>query len=109
MTNPNWWGVQSLAAFSHDVYEAEAVKAGWKTQEQCRVPFDELPEANKTVMLAVASAIIAEVEKRGEARPIDIGKRDIYARWYECDSCREDGIIEDANFCPHCGLKINWK
>lgn len=103
MTNPNWWDAQSLAAFSHDVYEAEAVKAGWKTQEQCRVPFDELPEANKTVMLAVASAIIAEVEKRGETTVEDCG------RYNECRGCFGQFHDDDVNFCPHCGKKIIWE
>lgn len=108
MTNPNWWDAQSLAAFSHDVYEAEAVKAGWKTQEQCRVPFDELPEANKTVMLAVASAIIAEVEKRGETSVTQDGSGEVCIDWYKCGACEIADIMMGSNFCPHCGARISW-
>lgn len=67
-----------LAEIMHETYERQALIEGWTTQESCRVPFAELPEANKRVMLAVAKAVLwatpdlskmeAEVERRGAAR-----------------------------------------
>jgi hypothetical protein len=52
---------EKIARLMHDTYEKQAKIAGWKTQESCQVLFDELPEANKKVMYAVAEAIISEI------------------------------------------------
>ena len=52
--------VERLARKMHNEYEKEAKRVGWKTQESCQVSFDELPEENKKVMLAVAKAISKE-------------------------------------------------
>lgn len=66
---------QQLAEIMHDVYEKESRAAGWNTQEACHVPFGELPEANKRVMLQVARAVLwatpdlAEMEVRLKCRP----------------------------------------
>lgn len=49
--------VEKLVKFIHKEYEKQAKIAGWKTQESCQVEFDDLPEANKTVMYAVAKSI----------------------------------------------------
>lgn len=44
----------------HDHYEELAPKFGYKTREASRVPFDQLPESNKQLMIAVAGRIISE-------------------------------------------------
>jgi len=49
--------VEELAKKLHERYEELAVEVGWSTQEKCRVPFDELPEKNKLVMLKLAEWI----------------------------------------------------
>ena len=49
---------EELVRLMHDTYEEQAKIVGWKTQESCQVKFDDLPEANKKVMYAVADAII---------------------------------------------------
>jgi len=56
-------------------------------------------------------AIIEEVKRRerGETTVKDMGRGELFARWFKCLSCDSDEIIEDTVFCPHCGLKINWK
>lgn len=46
--------VRQVAKFMHNTYESKAHEEEWKTQEKCQVPFDDLPEANKNVMLYVA-------------------------------------------------------
>lgn len=51
-----------LAIWLHETYEAQAREVGWKTQESCRVKFDELPEANKKVMLKIARDIAYNLE-----------------------------------------------
>jgi len=53
-------GVEGLARFLHDTYEAEAPKQGWSTQESCRTGFDDLPPENKALMLAVARRVHSE-------------------------------------------------
>ena len=72
---------EELAMFMHDKYEYYAVKNGWKTQAQCRVAFNDLPDANKNTMICVAehileleesaitehdNEIISEIEKKME-------------------------------------------
>jgi len=32
----------------------------------------------------------------------------VYATWYTCPNCEDDYIMADANYCPSCGMKINW-
>ncbi len=49
----------SLARLLHSIYEIEAARVGWLTQASCQVPFDELPAANKRVMIGTAEAILA--------------------------------------------------
>ena len=54
-------------------------------------------------------AIIEEVKRRESTTVKDMGRGELFARWFKCLSCDSDEIIEDAVFCSHCGLKINWK
>ena len=50
--------VYNLAEEFHRVYEEESRQVGWKTQEDCRVPFKELPETNQMVMLRTCARMI---------------------------------------------------
>ena len=54
--------IRKLALFIHNIYEKESKKVGWKTQKNCKVKFDDLPEKNKKVMLKVAEKIIMRFE-----------------------------------------------
>ena len=49
---------EKLASLFHEYYEEEAAKYGWKTQEETRVLFDSLPEANKLTMIATCRRIM---------------------------------------------------
>lgn len=49
---------EKLARWMHEQYEEIAEKRNWKTQERCRVEFDDLPEENKKVMIDLAERII---------------------------------------------------
>jgi hypothetical protein len=44
-------------------YEACAKAVGWETQESCRVEFQDLPEANKKVMIAQGHLILGWMEE----------------------------------------------
>ena len=57
-------GVEELAKFMHVEYEKQAIKVGWNTQDSCKVDFDDLPEKNKQVMLAVAKAILNNLKEK---------------------------------------------
>lgn len=50
-----------VAKAFHDFYESYADLKGWKTQEKCRVEFDDLPEENKATMICTASAVLREM------------------------------------------------
>ena len=49
--------IKELARFLHDTYEEKSREVGWKTQNNCRVAFDDLPAKNKIVMIRVAEAL----------------------------------------------------
>lgn len=48
-----------MCVLFHDAYEAAAIKAGWETQKRSRVPWSEVPEANKETMRVTIRAVIA--------------------------------------------------
>ncbi len=49
---------KGLAIFLHETYEELAKDVGWKTQESCRVYFDDLPVDNKQVMLRLSGRLL---------------------------------------------------
>jgi hypothetical protein len=54
-----WTQAEALARFMHDKYELLAEKMGWKTQDSCRGRrWEDLPEDNQKVMVAVAEEVI---------------------------------------------------
>lgn len=48
---------ERLCEEMHDRYEAAAVEAGWETQQRSRVPWVDVPEANKATMRAAVGPI----------------------------------------------------
>ena len=52
-----------LAEWLHDNYEEISKKEDWKTQEKCRVKFEDLPRENVRVMIELAKRIIKEFKK----------------------------------------------
>ena len=55
--------IYELANFMHREYERFAQKTSWETNKNCRVTFDNLPEANKKTMLLVAESILEKISK----------------------------------------------
>lgn len=49
---------EELASLFHEYYEEEAVKYGWKTQEETRVPFGSLPRANRLAIVSTCRRIL---------------------------------------------------
>lgn len=48
---------EEIARMLHEVYETNAKVVGWKTQKECRVRFQDLPESNRLVMLRMADFV----------------------------------------------------
>ncbi len=48
---------EELAKWLHDNYEEISKKKGWRTQDICKVEFEDLPEENKSVMVSMARKI----------------------------------------------------
>ena len=53
--------LEELCEISHDEYERQAEIHGWKTQEASRVPWSDVPEANKETVRASLMAVIKEL------------------------------------------------
>ena len=51
---------EALAKWFHDTHEALAPEYGYETRAETRVPWAELPENNRSLMVAVASKFIEE-------------------------------------------------
>lgn len=56
-TPPPFSPVEELCEIAHAAYEAAAVEHGWATQEASRVPWVDVPEANKATMRAAMDAV----------------------------------------------------
>ena len=57
---------EELANFIHLEYERFAQTSGWKTNKECRVAFNDLPEANRKTMILVAESILVKFKKELE-------------------------------------------
>jgi hypothetical protein len=54
--------IYELANFMHLEYERFAQKTSWETNEDCKVAFDNLPEANKNTMLFLAESVLEKIK-----------------------------------------------
>jgi hypothetical protein len=39
----------------------------------------------------------------------NIGEDELYTNWYRCPQCKDDMITPRSNFCPKCGVKLQWE
>jgi hypothetical protein len=67
---------ETVARFFHEAYERLAPSFDYKTREATAKPWDEVPERNKLLMIAVASEVLAMlfppeevVASRGTSKP----------------------------------------
>ena len=49
---------EKMAEWLHNNYEEIALNNGWKTQEDCQVPFCDLPKENKQTMIKVCERFL---------------------------------------------------
>lgn len=56
--------VEQACEVMHDAYEAAALAEGWETQARSRVPWPDVPEANKRTMRAAVRALVEAIDDR---------------------------------------------
>ena len=56
----------------HDAYEAAAAEAGWQTQQASRVPWADVPEANKATMRAAVTALLGWLDTTETVQIMDM-------------------------------------
>ena len=60
ISEPGPPNAEHIAAAFHDTYERLAPMFGYKTRIASAVPWDEVPEQNKRLMIAVVDKLIAD-------------------------------------------------
>jgi hypothetical protein len=54
---------EQLAQKFHEIYEELAPSHGYETRKESAVPWEEVPEKNRNLMIAVCARIKLELEK----------------------------------------------
>jgi len=60
---------EELARFFHETYERLAPEHGYETRRRSAVPWDEVPAANKGLMIATAARVLDELRRRDLLKP----------------------------------------
>lgn len=60
MTPPAEPRDEYIARRFHETYERLAPRYGWETNHTTRTPFDDLPEGNRMLMIAVVRELLEE-------------------------------------------------
>lgn len=55
---------EELAQFFHETYERLAPEHGYETRKQSAVPWAEVPDDNKGLMVATAACVLDELRRR---------------------------------------------
>ena len=85
---------EEVAESLHILYEESSKIDGWKTQENCRVEFKDLPEDNKKVMLLVSESILKNIEN--VKKLIIQEEREKIFKGLKCPKCNECEDFEEA-------------
>lgn len=64
------WSPEETARRFHDAYEELATSFGYATRPESRIPWDQLPEQVRSLMIATVRAVLIE-----QAVPLDGGER----------------------------------
>jgi hypothetical protein len=60
MTND--FGAETVAQWFHEAYERLAPDFGYETRKDSAVPWADVPEPNRSLMIAVAAAVLQKVD-----------------------------------------------
>ena len=94
-----------LAVLFHSTYERLAPAFGWRTKKGCNVPFEQLPQRNKALMLATCQTVLnALQEQSSPALPAHNNARDEILPG-QCPTCHGCGyvMVSHVNECYQCG------
>lgn len=64
--------IEQACEIMHGAYEGAAVDAGWETQARSRVPWADVPDANKVTMRAAVSALLDFLAARAGANAVAV-------------------------------------
>lgn len=54
---------EALARFFHETYERLAPEHGYETRKASAVPWEQVPERNRALMIATCAEVLAKLEK----------------------------------------------
>jgi hypothetical protein len=57
---------EQLAELFHSTYERLAPAFGWRTKKGCNVPFIQLPQRNKALMIATCQTVLNALQNSGK-------------------------------------------
>lgn len=57
---------EAVARMFHEAYERLAPAFGYVTRDETRVPWEQVPERNRRLMIAVAAEVLAELFSTAE-------------------------------------------
>lgn len=57
---------EDLARLFHATYERLAPRYGYRTREESAVPWEQVPEQNRALMVAVCAELLGVAEEAGE-------------------------------------------
>ena len=66
---------EDLARRFHETYEALAPSFNYKTRDASAVPWKEVPEANRSLMIAVCRVIIGKLPRNADAQTVEMQSR----------------------------------
>ena len=58
---------EQLASLFHSTYERLAPAFGWHTKKGCNVPFEQLPQCNRALMIATCQTVLNAFQEQGAA------------------------------------------
>ena len=58
---------EQLASLFHSTYERLAPAFGWHTKKGCNVPFEQLPQRNRALMIATCQTVLNALQEQGAA------------------------------------------
>ena len=110
-------GVDPIAPGDPDV---DHILALAQILEEVDGRYDTYPEDAKAILAhpgfsGCHDGPVAPTVSTAEPSPVaiseaqNIGVDELYTDWYRCPQCKDDMIPRGSNFCPKCGVKLQWE
>lgn len=65
--------LETIARRFHETYERLAPEHGYETREESAKPWEEVPDNNKSLMMAVVAKLLDEGTIKPGSTPVDLG------------------------------------